>query len=259
MVKKGKFPRRRAGRRRAGRRRADGGKVTFMRNTLVPDRLIMKMSYRDNVNLTVTSPSTFGTKILRANSIYDPDLDVLTGHQPLGYDQWATFYNKYRVFKAVVRATIINNGSSGLQCGIIPFNSNQPLNLDDSLFEQPHAVTKTVGSSQGMGKVVLTKVIDIPRILGQSHAQYKANENAGSNFNGNPLESIYCMIAARQVNDSAAPVAVAVVDVTYYVEMYDRVRQAISFPTGKDPEGEWGPSFSPSFAVDPQTKTYLPV
>jgi len=241
-------PRRRGGRkfRRGGR--ADGGKVTALRNTLVPDRLITKFSYKDNVNLT--DVLSFGTKIFRLNSIYDPDLDLVNGHQPLGYDQWATFYNKYRVYKAVVRATIMNNQNGGIQCAIVPFNSNQPIDLNDSLFEQPHAVTKTAAGASGMSKVVLTKVVDIPRIVGQSHAQYKANEQAAADYNGNPLEQIYCLIAARSVNDAAGVSAIAVVDITYYVELYDRKRQSLSYPTGKNPDADFNPSFSPSFAVD---------
>ena len=83
----------------------------------MPDRLITKFSYKDNVNLT--DVLSFGTKIFRLNSIYDPDLDLVNGHQPLGYDQWSTFYNKYRVYKAVVRATIMNNQNGGIQCAIV--------------------------------------------------------------------------------------------------------------------------------------------
>ena len=101
-----------------------------------------------------------------------------------------------------------------------------------------------------MGKVVLTKVVDIPRIVGQSHAQYKANEQAASDYNSNPLEQIYCMIAARAVNDSTGVSAIAVVDITYYVELYDRKRQSLSYPEGKDPDAEFKSGFSPSFAVD---------
>ena len=239
-------PRRRYGRRAA--KRGDGGKVVALRNTLVPDRLITKFSYKDNVNLT--DVLSFGTKIFRLNSIYDPDLDLVNGHQPLGYDQWSTFYNKYRVYKAVVRATIMNNQNGGIQCAIVPFNSNQPIDLNDSLFEQPHAVSKTAAATGGMGKVVLTKVVDIPRIVGQSHAQYKANEQAASDYNSNPLEQIYCMIAARAVNDSTGVSAIAVVDITYYVELYDRKRQSLSYPEGKDPDAEFKSGFSPSFAVD---------
>jgi hypothetical protein len=38
----------------------------------------------------------FNTHQFRLNSAYDPDLTA-TGHQPLGFDQWASFYNHYVV------------------------------------------------------------------------------------------------------------------------------------------------------------------
>ena len=58
------------------------------------------------------------------------------------------------------------------------------------------------------------------------------------------------MIAARAVNDSTGVSAIAVVDITYYVELYDRKRQSLSYPEGKDPDAEFKSGFSPSFAVD---------
>lgn len=217
-----------------------GGKVTFMKNTLVPDRLILKYSYKDNVSLSGTNPNAFAIKTFRANSIYDPDLDIVNGHQPLGYDQWAVFYNKYRVFKAQITVTIINNNSTGVQCAIVPYNELGTINsVDDSTFEQPHAVTRTVGGNQGMNKVVLKKTIDIPRILGRSHLQYKSSDLVCAQFGANPTEMAYAAIVARTINDSAAPTCQAVVNITYFVELFDRKVQALSYPAGKDSEGDW--------------------
>lgn len=230
-------------RRRGGgvRRKTDGGKVSMMRNTLVPDRMLMKFSYKDNINLSATSPQSWAVWNARANSLYDPDYAVVNGHQPLGYDQWSTFYNKYRVYKAIVTVTAINQSNAGCQVGVLPYNSDQGnLSLiDDAAFEQPHVVTKTVGSAQGMNKVVLKKVIDIPRILGQSHSQYKSKDSTQALFGANPLEVCNLGVFCRTINDSSAPVVQCIINIVMFAELFDRKKMTISFPEGKNPDSSF--------------------
>lgn len=227
--------RKRAGlrKKRAVRRRTDGGKVALMRNTLVPDRMLLKMSYKDNINLAGVSPNAWAYHQFRMNSIYDPDMAVTDGHQPLGHDQWNVFYYKYRVYKAVINVQFVNNTTAGVQLGIVPFNFDSAIINDDSVFELPHAKTKVVGSTGGMNKCSITKVIDIPRILGQSHVQYKTNPNTSAPFNGNPLNQCIAHVVARTINDSTAPLVQAIVNITYYCEFFDRINPRISTPPGK--------------------------
>lgn len=246
--RRGGLRKRRGGlrKRRMVRRRTDGGKIVAMRNTLVPDRMLIKLSYKDNINLAGVSPSAWSYHQFRMNSIYDPDMAVTDGHQPLGHDQWNVFYYKYRVYKAVVNVQFVNNTNAGVQLGLVPFNFDSPIINDDSIFEMPHAKTKVVGSAGGMNKCSLTKVIDIPRILGQSHVQYKTNPNTSAVFNGNPLNQCCLQVVARTINDSTAPLVQAIVNITYYCEFFDRINPRISTPPGKSadtafqaPTGEW--------------------
>ena len=51
------------------------------------------LSYADSYAI---SPATVPVHVLRMNSIYDPDYTT-TGHQPMGRDQLAELYNRYRV------------------------------------------------------------------------------------------------------------------------------------------------------------------
>lgn len=217
-----------------------------MRNTLVPDRLIMKMSYKDNITLSNTI-NTFSIWNGRLNSIYDPDYAIVNGHQPLGFDQWSPFYNKFRVFKAFVQVTAINNTASAAQVGVLPYNpvSSTISSVDDSTYEQPHAVSKTLGGVQGMNKAVLKKMVDIPRILGRSHTQYKSMDSTSSLFTTNPQELCNLAIFTRSTDGVTAPATQIVLNITYYVELFDRKTQTISYPAGKDPEAGASPSYVP--------------
>lgn len=233
-------------RKRRAYRKADGGKVGFMRNTLVPDRMIIKMSYKDNINLSNSSwPYVIWNG--RANSIYDPDYAIVNGHQPLGFDQWSTFYNRFRVYKVFAQVTIVNNTTAGVQCGLLPYNADAG-NLsivDDSTFEQPHVVTRTVGGQQGLNKIVLKKMIDIPRILGRSHSQYKAADTTASTFTTNPQELCNLAIFCRTINESSNPALQAILNLTYYCELFDRKQVAISYPTGKNPSAGGAEHYNP--------------
>lgn len=251
--KKGKGKGRKYGyrRRRAGYVNRSGGLVRALKTTAVPDRLLVRFQYKDNINLS-SSASAWAISDFRLNSIYDPDCAQLNGHQPLGHDQWAVFYNQYRVYKTSISVTFINNQNGAIQCGIIPWNDAQTLQYDDSTFEQPHAISKTMAGSQGMNKVTLTRTYHMPRLLGQSSTQYKSNSNLQAAFGANPLEQIFARIAVRSVNESAQPSVVAVVNIVYHVELFDREIMKISVPEGKSSAGAWDVSGNPSYLPPPE-------
>lgn len=60
-----------------------------------PQRKMVKLRYAEVFALNPAA-SSVATYVFRANSVYDPNFTV-TGHQPLGFDQWAAIYNRYTV------------------------------------------------------------------------------------------------------------------------------------------------------------------
>ena len=95
--------------RRGGKFSKTGGKVTALKTATVPDRMVLRMKYNDNFTLSGIGGAS---RVFRLNSVYDPDTSFTNGHQPLGYDQWDIFYNKYRVYKAVVTLKVTNSSSN---------------------------------------------------------------------------------------------------------------------------------------------------
>lgn len=237
------------GKRKGGRKgmrkgsKTDGGKISFSRNTLVPDRLITTLSYNDNIPL-VKSSTGFQVWNCRLNSIYDPDYAIIAGHQPLGYDQWANFYQNYRVYKAKVICEFTNVGNYPVRVGFLPYSSTQGqiAVVDDDTFEQPHVVTKSVSNVDGQNRCTLTKLVDIPRILGVSHLQFKASTLSQTNFGNNPITPYLCngVAFAQNIDPNQAIVNVnLMVRIIFYVELMNRKVMAISVPPGKDANGHW--------------------
>ena len=88
------------------------GKQTVMRvsKSIVPDNLIVKLKYCD----TTTLDSGVNSKAYdtwSCNSIFDP-YTATGGHQPLGSDEWATFYSQYMVLGAKLTAIYQNHGTA---------------------------------------------------------------------------------------------------------------------------------------------------
>lgn len=60
------------------------------------------------------------SRAFRLNSVYDPDLSG-TGNQPVGFDQWAAFYNKYRVLSTDVEIRLENRSTTGESLTVVYF------------------------------------------------------------------------------------------------------------------------------------------
>lgn len=68
---------------------------------------IIKMKYCQQISLNPTA----GAKVVNvfvANGMYDPDATG-TGHQPLGFDQWMTFFDHYNVLGAKITMEYISD------------------------------------------------------------------------------------------------------------------------------------------------------
>lgn len=73
-------------------------------STAFPDQKVVKMRYCQSVKLD-PGAGVIATQVFSANGLYDVDITG-TGHQPMGFDQYAAFYNNYRVIGAKLQAQL---------------------------------------------------------------------------------------------------------------------------------------------------------
>lgn len=78
----------------------------------LPKQRITKLRYCESIQRTTTS-GVLDRYVYRANGAYDPNQSG-TGHQPFGFDQWASLFNHYTVLgaKITVRTVAITNASA---------------------------------------------------------------------------------------------------------------------------------------------------
>jgi len=75
----------------------------------IPKTRLCKLRYNE-ISLLTASTGVLNTYKYRANSIFDPNYTG-TGHQPMGFDTWASLYNHYHVLSSKIVARPMDNES----------------------------------------------------------------------------------------------------------------------------------------------------
>lgn len=137
-----------------------------------PHALQVQLPYSE-----VYSSGTINTgmddRIWNLNSIFDPDRSG-SGHQPMGHDQYAPLYHRYRVVGCHATVEWYNIYATGFTIGIDASNDANGITNITEFSETPGAVTKVIMPTAGSAK--LSRRIDIPHLLGITKAQYMADD-----------------------------------------------------------------------------------
>jgi len=139
----------------APRRRYHKKRVNRVRKRLIgfPTTQIVKHRYVTNQLLDLNSVPLVNVQY-SATGMFDPQISV-GGHQPLGYDQWSLFYNRYHVLGCKAKITFNfgeSTGSKPLVVGIYPLRYGATVGTSvQAIMEQGLSRFKMVNSSPGGG------------------------------------------------------------------------------------------------------------
>lgn len=179
-------------------------KVTTNRLGLVgfPNNRVVKMRYADTELLTSTSGS-LAVSTWRANSIFDPDFTGI-GTQPLGYDQWAQFYNHYIVIGSKISCEVswVSSGASAGPCvvGIILDDDGNLIPTDYlAIMEQGKSISMHINPSSA----------NASRAINSSYSAKKFNnitdikdnrDSLGASFGANPTDPAFFHLFAQSAD-----------------------------------------------------------
>lgn len=197
-------------------------KVTHYKPNPVPDRMFLKLSYSTAVNITA------GVGVAAAHvfqsSCQDPDLTGV-GHQPLGRDQWATFYQKYRVYGIGYKITFANEAAgSQAEVHIVPKSTSSIITNRDTIWEKPyskHRVLGVVASGQSIKHI--KGYISGAKALGVSTTKFKTDDKTGALMGSDPTTMFFLHLNTNGMMTGDASNVNARVQLTYYMEFYDRI------------------------------------
>lgn len=219
-------PRRRQNRRKryAGRRRAP--RTVTVNRALAPysQRYITKLKYNENF----TMPAAVGglqTYSFNLNSLFDPNR-VAGGHQPYGFDQLATVYNRYRVISCSYTIKCI---SSTQTVNLVALPANQAVfpAFAGAAMESPRA--KFITQNPGGNLKTLWGRTYIPSLMGRNKSQYMADDNYQAQVTADPAELAVLNIFTQGINDSATdPACLLSITLEYTAEFFDVKQLAAS-------------------------------
>ncbi len=129
-----------------------------MSRQIIPYSLKRSFRYATLLRKEITTANNgYTSHLFRSNSIFDPD-ETAIGHQPMGRDEWAQFYNTYTVLQSRITAIFhvddadLSFQSGGVVVGIYADAGGDPIStydtstyLTSSKMENPRSVYTTIG------------------------------------------------------------------------------------------------------------------
>lgn len=183
---------------------------------LVPDRMFTNLSY-SQLQLAIQSSSTSGHYIFTGNGAFDPDFSG-TGHQPMGYDQYVGFYNRYRVHASTITVELLSS-TLAVDMSIIPSTSSTtPTSIDNS-YESPYVTTIPISSS--VFRSVFSRRMSTRKIWGMNGITQ--DDLYQALFNANPTRTWFWHIFSVSNDGSTTATLRINVTITYEIEFYERL------------------------------------
>jgi len=187
-------------------------------------------------------------QLFNMNSVFDPDRTG-TGHQPYGYDQMASLYNRYRVLRFNYRVDF-GPAAANYWVSIVPVNgllsssiSNQT--TFEASCEVPRAKSCIV-SGAGV-TITMSGMIELNQFNGVTKTEYIADDRFESPIGSSPAELMVLYLGFY--NPQLASLTPSyIVTLEYYCDWHDPIIVGQSFYKLLRDEDEKGkvPSYSSS-------------
>lgn len=208
------------GRKTNYRRKNRGGYTSVTKQTARPQRMLAKLVYFDSGQLA-NSVGVFQSQAFNLNSIYDPDRSGI-GTQPLGRDQWAIWYNRYRVYRVDYIVTLTNlDPDQAANVALVNANGI-PTFTDNAVYEQPGAFHKQLSPRDGgLSRLEIKNSVFLPRLNGKTSQSYSANDDTQAQMGANPAEILTQTIVCSPVIPGSEINVGWSVKYVYHVEMFD--------------------------------------
>lgn len=185
----------------------------FSSNLLgIPTCMRVKLRYVDHTTHTHTS-GAIKTWLMRGNSVFDPDY-TFTGHQPSGFDEFAAFYQYYRVVASKVEVILSSlTALVPMMCLVRPVREIETQSQYNPGVESTRAVYGVLPDTGVPNLILHNKATTAELFSGQS----STDQDFGALVSANPSKQWYWEVLTQSANQaSTASLAVTMI-VTYEV------------------------------------------
>lgn len=225
IKRKTRYARRKPASRTRYRRRYKPKSTTSMFKTVsmatVPDRLLTKMAYSES--FTLVSTTTPAYRIFQS-SLYDPRYTT-GGHQPLGRDQWAAFYNHYKVHGIKYRISFINTSTTDqVDVFALPKNTANVVGTLDTLWEKSYGKHRVLGVEGSGGAVTtISGYMSCAKTLGRTKNQWNSEKAYGSDMGNDPAQLAFLHFYSQAADGATSVTVLGRVQLVFFCELSEKV------------------------------------
>lgn len=188
----------------------------------IADRFRVVLPYSDIFGFTFTGGGAPAIHQFQVNSIFDPDLTA-TGHQPLGRDDYAAFYNRYRVTGMAFRVRFTNTSSTeNLEVGAFLRPDTTVTAVINTIMESPHCIRRALSNSAARPSVTLRGYASVAKICGITAAEMKINSSYAALYGASPAQVPVLNLYLINENTAVGVTVRVRIDFKFHVELYDR-------------------------------------
>lgn len=176
-----------------------------------PSQKLFKFRYAESITLT---QGTLTQYMFSATNLYDPNITG-TGHQPMGFDQWGTFYNHWMVVgsKITVTATGKDSSDTGATTLCVFLSDDTTANTNPlTLIEEGRCSWTTIAGFPGIGTKKLTRKYSAKKFFGLSKLGDCFDEYGASYPTNIPLENADFVIDMNSVTTACEIQLTVVID-----------------------------------------------
>lgn len=193
--------------------------------TIVPDRILTKLRFVEEYSIN-TSLIIRQNNVYRGNGPHDPRA-ASGGVQPTGFDQWATFFRRYKCYGSSITVKFLSAATSAATqnwwAACWPSAEGSPTNATilDEVEMLPY-VTSRLFNISAPWAATIKKYMSTAKILGVPKSAIDKEMDYSAVTNTVPIREWYWNIMV-QAPGGTTFTATARVYITYYVEFFDRV------------------------------------
>jgi len=190
--------------------------------SVCPDVMQVRLTYSSRKTAQGGGATNIQDFIFRGNGAFDPDF-ATGGQQPLGYDQWANFYRRYRVIasKCVVRGT--SDATIDSRITVVPMNTSSGISDRSQIIEAYMSKTVNTGQDTSQSKGYISHYMPTAVIRGGPSDIVQYEVDLSSLVTDNPANQWYWHVAGHGIGSGAVNFVIDLdIELTYYVQFYDR-------------------------------------
>lgn len=193
--------------RKQGKRGGNKGAMSRVSRGVISPHLRISMPYAQSGALAEGAANLGAYQSFALNSAFDPDFSG-GGLQPLGYDQYAQFYGRYRVIGVRVEVSVSNGSATvpilaGIYCS--PQSTLPAVATAWRVQPTPTTLSKFLSPSAGGTSVgVFRAKVPLAMVLGVTSKEFTDDQDFTANFSSSPARLAYMHVWIQGVSGSVA-------------------------------------------------------